>query len=551
MARRRRAGRDGAHRKADRRLANAADLRGLIMNTDASASLTGRPTPSRREFFRLVSLTAAASATVTSVTQAASTDKTDELIYMSATKLAQLIRAKKVSALEAVEAYIARQIDVNDMLNAVVMNSYARARAEAKALDAKAAKGEFAGPLHGVPMTIKDSLDTEGVITTGATYGRQQFVPEKDATAVARLRKAGAILLGKTNTPEFTLGGLGGISTASNLLYGSSHNPYDLSRSTAGSSGGAGAIVAAGGAAFDIGSDWGGSIRGPSHNNGIAGIKPTSVRVPRTGHIVDYGGIFDLWQQLGPMTRRVEDLTLITPIIAGPDFRDASCAPVPWADPGAVDLKKLRVAFCADNGATGRSATDDDTKKTVRQAAKWLESAVSSVKEDVPQELLVELGAARSQLSSGDAGAFYKRMADKWKTTNFAPQRKQNMATQVPVSSAAMVEAWEKQDSCKSRLLQWMTNYDVFVCPTNPKPAQPIDAEAGAGFGASADGGWPYTGVFNCTGWPVVVVRCGSSADGRLPIGLQVVAAPWREDIALAVAAHLESRSGGWKKPPV
>ena len=186
------------------------------------------------------------------------------------------------------------------MLNAVVMNSYARARAEAKALDAKAARGDFAGPLHGVPMTIKDSLDTEGVITTGATYGRQQYVPTKDATVVARVRKAGAILLGKTNTPEFTLGGLGGISTASNLLYGSSHNPYDLTRSTAGSSGGAGAIVAAGGAAFDIGSDWGGSIRGPSHNNGIAGIKPTSVRVPRTGHIVDYGGIFDLWQQLGP-----------------------------------------------------------------------------------------------------------------------------------------------------------------------------------------------------------------------------------------------------------
>ena len=140
-------------------------------------------------------------------------------------------------------------------------------------------------------------------------------------------------MLGKTNTPEFTLGGLGGISTASNLLYGGSHNPYDLTRSTAGSSGGAGAAVAAGRAAFDIGSDWGGSIRGPAHNNGIAGIKPTSVRVPRTGHIVDYGGIFDLWQQLGPMVRRVEDLELITPLISGPDFRDASCAPAPWLDP--------------------------------------------------------------------------------------------------------------------------------------------------------------------------------------------------------------------------
>ena len=170
---------------------------------------------SRRELFglpRAPQLTSAAllSAAVTTAVQsaqAASTDKNNDIIYMSATKLAGLIRSKKVSALEAVDAYIARQLKVNDLLNAVVMNSYERARTEAKALDSKAAKGQWAGPLHGVPMTIKDSLDTEGVITTGATFGRQQYVPEKDATVVARLRKVGAILLGKTNTPEFTLGG--------------------------------------------------------------------------------------------------------------------------------------------------------------------------------------------------------------------------------------------------------------------------------------------------------------------------------------------------------
>lgn len=140
--------------------------------------------PARRNFFRMISATAVSAAVANAVrpAMAASTDKTNELIYMSATKLAQLIRAKQVSALEAVNAYIDRQIAVDDMLNAVVMNSYARARAEAKALDAKAAKGEFVGPLHGVPMTIKDSLDTEGVITTGATYGRQQYIPPRDAT---------------------------------------------------------------------------------------------------------------------------------------------------------------------------------------------------------------------------------------------------------------------------------------------------------------------------------------------------------------------------------
>ncbi|WP_245586102.1 amidase [Solimonas soli] len=486
----------------------------------------------------------------------ASGDSSKEVIYMSATKLAGLIREGKVTASEAVEAYIARQIEVNDRLNAVVMNCYARARAEAKALDERAKRGDWAGPLHGVPMTIKDSLDAEGVISTGATYGRQQYVPERDATVVARVRKAGAILLGKTNTPEFTLGGLSGISTASNLLYGSSHNPYDLTRSTSGSSGGAGAIVAAGGAAFDIGSDWGGSIRGPSHNNGIAGIKPTSVRVPRTGHIVDYGGMFDLWQQLGPMTRRVEDLALITPIIAGPDFRDVSCAPAPWLDPAKVDLKVLRVAYCVDNGAIGRNATDEDTKKTVRQAALWLQASAAGVQEAAPTQTMLKLADARRRMTMGDGWAFYQRLADKWGTHNISPSRKEAMAKAKPLSSADLIKAWQEHDAAKSEMLEWMKGYDVFLCPVAGKAAQPIDQEvdpaaAAAAAGGGPGNGWPYTGIFNSTGWPVVVVRCGSSADGKLPIGVQVIAAPWREDICLAVAAHLESKSGGWRKPPI
>jgi amidase len=261
-------------------------------DTDPS-SLKAAPL-SRRDLFTLARKLAAAAPLAAAALPvraqtafARSADTTSEIIYMSATRLAELIRAREVSAADAVEAYIERQIAVDDLLNAVVMNSFARARAEARTLDQRLARGDVAGPLHGVPMTIKDSIDTEGVITTGATYGRQQFVPDKDATVVARLRAAGAILLGKTNTPEFTLGGLSGISTSSNLLYGSSHNPYDLTRSTAGSSGGAGAAVAAGLSAFDVGSDGGGSIRGPALNNGIAGFMPTSVRVPRTGHIVD------------------------------------------------------------------------------------------------------------------------------------------------------------------------------------------------------------------------------------------------------------------------
>jgi amidase len=485
-------------------------------------------------------------AALPNVSLARSSDRSDELIFMSATRLAGLIRAKKVSAVEAVEAYIARQLAVNDELNAVVMNCYARARKEARELDAKAARGEWMGPLHGVPITIKDSLDTEGVISTGATYGREQYIPKQDATVVARVRKAGAILLGKTNTPEFTLGGLGGINTTSNLLYGSSHNPYDLTRSTSGSSGGAGAIVAAGGSAFDIGSDWGGSIRGPAHNNGIAGIKPTSVRVPRTGHIVGYGGIFDLWQQLGPLCRRVEDLELIVPLIAGPDFHDAACAPVPWADPHKVELKKLKVAYFPTNGVAD---TSEDTKATVLQAAKWMEGVAASVQEDCPKAILEDLYDARNTLIAGDAWAFYKRLADRWSTKNFSPAVTERMKTLQPLSTADVVAAWDKADDAKSRMLQWMQQYDVLLCPVAGKPAEVIDRAPDS---TPRDAlRWSYTGAFNSTGWPVVVVRCGTSADGKLPIGVQVVAQPWREDICLAVARHLEGKSGGWQRPPI
>jgi len=506
----------------------------------------------RRAFLRsagLMSLATAFTGAAASAApaHAASTDSTDELIYMSATKLAGLIRARKVSAVEVTQAFIDRQLAVNDKLNAVVMNCYTRALAEAKAADAALARGEIKGPLHGVPMTIKDSLDTEGVISTGATYGRQQYVPAKDATCVARVRAAGAILLGKTNTPEFTLGGLGGISTASNLLYGSSHNPYDLTRTTSGSSGGAGAGVAAGLAAFDIGSDWGGSIRGPAHNNGIVGIKPTSVRVPRTGHIVDYGGVFDLWQQLGPMARKVEDIALITPIISGPDFKDAACAPVPWAEPAAVQMKKLRAAFFATNPVT---KADADTQAAIRQCMKWLEGEVASIVEDFPETILRGLYESRRTLTNGDAWAFFQRLADKWGTKNIAPSVKERMKTMQPVSSAAYVEAWEQADLSKSLMLDWFKKYDVLLCPVGATPATEIDRIGTGGGGGGM--GWSYTNPFNTTGWPVTVVRVGTSTDGKnLPIGVQVVAAPWREDITIAVAAYLEAKGGGWQRPPI
>lgn len=465
-----------------------------------------------------------------------SKDTSEVLTQCSATKLAELIRAKSVSATEVVHAYIQRIEQVNQDLNAVVTRSFDLALKEAKAADESLAKGTLKGPLHGVPMTIKDSLDTAGVRSTWGTLGRFNTVPQRDATAVGRARAAGAILLGKTNTPEFTIGsGSYSIGTTMNLVFGLTRNPYDTRRSCAGSSGGAGSIVAAYGSGFDIGSDFGGSIRSPCHHNGIAGIKPTSGRVPRTGHAVDYGGIYDNQQQIGPMARRVEDLILITPIIAGPDDLDAAIIPAPFRSAAAVDLKSLRVAFFSDVEKYHQPTLK--TVQTVAAAAHTLEGLCKSVDESAPDEYL-EIWPLYSKLRFADSSIWIKRIAERVGTKFPAAGRKFDGPI-MPVSElSALIE---KRDDLKRRYLTWFQKFDVLICPTNSSPARLIGEDAPASAG--------YTTIYNLTGWPSVVVRCGT--ENGLPIGLQVVARPFREDVAFAVAEQLEAALGGWKAPAI
>ncbi len=472
----------------------------------------------------------------------ASTDPETDLTRMSATKLAQLIREKRVTAAEAVDAHIRRITAVNPRLNAVVQTCFERAREEAAAADKALAAGRTPGPLHGVPMTIKDSIDTAGVVSTGGTIGRQDFIPPEDATVVARLRAAGAILLGKTNTPEWTLGGGGipGIGTTANILYGISRNPYDTSRSTAGSSGGAGAIVAAGGASFDIGTDWGGSIRGPAHNNGIAGIKPTFGRVPRTGHIVDFGGMFDSWQQLGPMTRKVEDLVLILPIISGPDFRDAAIVPMGFGDPSKVEVKSLRVAWYAENGV---AEVTPETIATIEACAKFLADAGCPVKQDFPRDIVMPLEETRFKLTRC-VWPDLKRLAEKWGSHAVSPTITARYESELPTTSE-LTALLEQQDASRSRMLQWVRAYDIILNPVAGTPALPINL----GVREWKPGG-SFTGIHNTTGWPAVVVRAGTSPEG-LPIGVQVIGQPWCEDKVFAAAAFLERRTGGWKPPAI
>jgi amidase len=473
-----------------------------------------------------------------------SSDSETNLTYMSATKLASMIREKKVSAREVVEAHIARINAVNPLINAVVMRSFDRARIEASEADSLLSRGVIKGPLHGVPMAIKDSIDTEGVITTGGTIGRKNYIPEKDATAVARLRAAGAILLGKTNTPEFTLagGGIPGVSTTGNIIYGISRNPYDTSRSTAGSSGGAGAIVAAGGAPFDVGTDWGGSVRGPAHNCGIVGLKPTIGCIPRTGHIVDYGGIFDNWQQFGPMTRKVEDINLLTPIMAGPDFKDALIPPIPWKDPFKVNLPQLKVAFFTTNKV---APTSPETKAVVRNTASVFAEMGCAVTEDLPEEIINRLNHYRSLMMTADAWSGLQRLADKWGSNTVSTTIANRLRGEVKPSDK-LTYYMEEHDRAKSDFLKWFSKYDLIVCPAANDPAGEINM---GGSGAWTPGA-SYYGMFNSTGWPAIVLRAGTSPEG-LPIGVQLVSHAWRDDVCVAAAGLIESAFGGWKAPNI
>jgi amidase len=454
----------------------------------------------------------------------------DEIIYGSAASIAEMIRKRHVSSEKIVKTLLDRIEKINPKLNAVVQLAGDRALAEARDADRAVSIGDVKGPLHGVPITIKDSLDTAGIISTGGTTGRSTFVPSEDATVVARLRRAGAIILGKTNTPELTFS-----FETSNAIYGRTSNPYDLSLTSGGSSGGAAAIIAAGGSVLDIGSDTGGSIRVPSHFCGITCIKPTSGRVPRTGHIVPFGlGPLDSLTTVGPMARYVEDLALCLPIISGMDWKDPAIVPMPLGDPGAVELKRLRVAFFTDNGII---TPTDQTIRAVEKAATVLSDVVLQTKESRPEAVVRSLDLFY-RLWAAYAEPWRQKLLLKTGTI----ERIDPSENEKTISAMALADLSEDVDRFRSDMLSFMEEYDAIVCPVNAYPAMPHDSWA------KKYPAYSYTMTFNLTGWPVVVVRAGTSSEG-LPIGVQIVARPWNEHEALALAQHIERALDGWQRP--
>jgi amidase len=510
------------------------------MKTAGQVQTAVRRELSRRNFIQTGAAVGAFLSLAPFARRAYATVPADEFVGWSATHVARMIRDKQLSAVDAVQMCYARIDAVNPKINAVVAMCRERALAEAQEADAMLAAGNNKGPLHGVPFTVKDSFDTAGVVSTGGTLGRKNYVPGKDATVVARARAAGAILLGKTNTPEFTLGG--GARGTYNLVYGQTFNPYNIAYSPAGSSGGAGAIVAAGGAFFDIGSDYGGSIRGPAYNNGIAGIKPTFGRVPRTGHIVGYGGPFDNFQETGPMARRVEDLALLLPLLAGPDNSDAAMAPVPLGDPAKVEVKKLRVAYYTSDGTTDPTP---EIQALVKQCVGYFKDLGCRVTEDKPPKMK-ELSEARQKFSGANDADHLRRMLQKHGSMQASPGLRLSGEL---LPSADFTRWCEVMDSIKSEQLAWFEKYDLIVCPANAKPPQRVPPEFVRPPGS---GGGGYTSQYNTTGWPAGVVRAGTSTEEPgLPLGIQVVGQPWRDDVVLAAMAHIEKQTGGWKMPPI
>ena len=265
----------------------------------------------------------------------------DELFYQPARAMIDALRKREVSSKELTEVHLARIKEVNPAINAVVLVDVEGALATADERDRESARGESRGPLHGLPITIKDSLETAGLVTAAGTEGRAGFVPDEDATVVARLKGAGIVLMGKSNTPELTM-----TWESNNFVYGRTNNPYDLSRSPSGSSGGAAAIIAAGGSPLDMGTDSAGSIRMPAHYCGIAGLKPTQGRVSRAGHVPPHGmGALNSLNQVGPMARYVDDLWLALPVISGVDGRDPAIIPMPLNGPDSVSLHGLRCLY--------------------------------------------------------------------------------------------------------------------------------------------------------------------------------------------------------------
>jgi amidase len=459
----------------------------------------------------------------------------NEILSDSGVRQAQLIRDGEISAVELMELHLARIDEINPALNAVIDLLRESALREAKAVDLRRAAGQQLRPFEGVPFSIKDSIEVEGAVCSAGTLGLRNSAPAtQDATLVARLREAGAIPLARTNLPDLLFA-----FESDNLIYGRTSNPYDLSRTCGGSSGGEAALIAACGSPFGLGSDAAGSVRVPAHYCGISSLKPTSGRLSRAGHIPPAGGWLEMLWQIGPMARRVEDLWAMMPILLGENCagscrRDRTVMRMPYADPAQVSLSNLRIAFFTDNGIV---AADEDTDRAIRCALTKLAPQVMSVEECRPAGI-EESHDLEMKLIGPDGGDSLRRYLSEIGSVKTHPlldgwlAKLERWRTDVKGFAAY----WASLDRFRDRMFAFLGRYDALISPVAAQPAVPH----GTSIEDQVFRGYSYTMTHNVTGWPAAVVRCGTSRDG-LPIGIQIAAHPWREDVALALASAIEA----------
>jgi len=467
-----------------------------------------------------------------------------ELNFLSAACMAERIRRQQISPVELVEAHLSRIGELNPKLNAFVDIDCEGARRQARAAEAAVARGEEVGPLHGVPLSIKSSIDVAGMRCEAGSKLRAVYVASRDAPLVARLRAAGAIILGVTNAPELLMAW-----ETDNLLYGRTNNPWDLARTPGGSSGGESAAIASGCSAGGVGSDGGGSIREPAHFTGICGLKPTPGRIPCTGHFPVSAGPFVRLGVVGPMARTVADLKLLFEVMQGPDDGDPSAAPVLLRRPTKEQLKNLCIGFFEDDG---RTPVTPETRAAVCAAAEGLRRAGFRVEHFRPEGL--EQARELWWKFFGIAGGMLLRPMFAGREAELSPVLKQfsSWVASEPVHTGqSLLDAWVESDLLRLKVLAELRDYPILLCPVAAIPAFRHGERSWKIEGREVQylDAWSYTAWFNLLGMPAAVVPAGQSPEG-LPIGVQIAGLPWQEEMVLEVAAALEAQSQGWRRPP-
>jgi amidase len=461
-----------------------------------------------------------------------------DICFTPARTLARLLRARKISATEVMRAFIAQIERVNPKVNALVTFLPEEGLKAAKALDRSR---KFIGPFAGLPIAIKDVIMTKGVRTTWGSLVHKDHVPKEDHIMAERLKAAGAILIGKTNTPEFGAG-----SQTFNKVFGATRNPYDLSRTCGGSSGGAAVAVATGMLPFADGGDFAASLRNPGNYCNVIGFRPTTGRVPAYPHPYPWSNL----SELGPMARTVSDAAFLLSVQAGPDRR----APTSIAEPGSIFLKplkrsfkKARIAWSRDLGGLPMDERVTKVLEPHRQTFKQLGCIVEDAEPDFSGATEAFEGLrALTYLHRG--GTLLKDHRDKLKDTVIW-----NTEEGFKRSARDIAHAESLRTALYHRMRQFLEKYDFLVCPVNQLPPFPVEVEwpteiAGVKMANYLD--WMKSCYYiTITTHPAISVPAGFTGEG-LPVGIQIVGR-YRDDFGVLQLAHaFEQATAFWKRKP-